>query len=64
MSLMTPDNQRNLIRDLTMAFGPPNISVDHRQSLLDYHDRVLELQGQEKWRLLPTLDYREMVAAT
>ena len=40
------------------------ISVGHRQSLLGYHDRVLELQGKEKWRVLPAVDYQKMVTAT
>lgn len=33
------------------------ISVGHRPSLLKYHQQVLELQGDMKWRLLPTADY-------
>ncbi|HAA03305.1 MAG TPA: ABC transporter ATP-binding protein [Syntrophobacteraceae bacterium] len=34
------------------------ISVGHRSSIVDYHSRVLELQGGDRWRLLPTQDYR------
>lgn len=33
------------------------ISVGHRRSLLDYHNFVLELQGQDKWRLLTVQEY-------
>ena len=39
------------------------ISVGHRQSLLDYHDKVLELQGDEKWRVLPAESYRSLIEA-
>ena len=49
---------------LLKQMGIHYISVGHRQSLLDYHDRVLELQDEEKWRVLPTIDYHKMVAAT
>ncbi len=38
------------------------ISVGHRTSLLAYHNRVLELQGQDSWRLLPVKEYREATA--
>jgi len=34
------------------------ISVGHRSSILDYHDHVLELQGEDKWELLTVEDYR------
>jgi ABC-type uncharacterized transport system fused permease/ATPase subunit len=34
------------------------ISVGHRSSILNYHTRVLELKGQDKWRLLPVPEYR------
>ena len=33
------------------------ISVGHRTSILSYHDRVLELQGQDRWRFLITSEY-------
>ena len=49
---------------LLKQMGIHYISVGHRQSLLDYHDRVLELQDEEKWRIVPAMDYRKMVAAT
>jgi putative ATP-binding cassette transporter len=34
------------------------ISVGHRSSILDFHDHVLELQGQDQWELLTVDDYR------
>ena len=34
------------------------ISVGHRSSIVDYHNRVLELQGSDRWRLLSIEDYR------
>jgi vitamin B12/bleomycin/antimicrobial peptide transport system ATP-binding/permease protein len=34
------------------------ISVGHRRSILEYHDRVLELQGLGKWRVMPVKEYR------
>ncbi|CAE21770.1 ABC transporter, ATP binding protein [Prochlorococcus marinus str. MIT 9313] len=33
------------------------ISVGHRSTLIDFHDSVLELLGNGKWRLLPTATY-------
>jgi putative ATP-binding cassette transporter len=38
------------------------ISVGHRNSLLHYHNLVLELQGQDSWRLLPVSEYRDIAA--
>lgn len=34
------------------------ISVGHRSSLLKYHQLVLELLGDSRWRLAPAQDYR------
>lgn len=36
------------------------ISVGHRKTLLDYHDRVLELLGGNRWRLVPVSQYRKL----
>ena len=33
------------------------ISVGHRPTLIDFHDSVLELLGNGKWRLIPTATY-------
>jgi vitamin B12/bleomycin/antimicrobial peptide transport system ATP-binding/permease protein len=40
------------------------ISVGHRSSILDYHDHVLELQGEDKWELLTVEDYRIKMGKT
>jgi putative ATP-binding cassette transporter len=34
------------------------VSVGHRASLVPYHDRVLEVRGNEGWRVMPASDYR------
>ncbi|MFM6357294.1 MAG: ATP-binding cassette domain-containing protein, partial [Planktothrix sp.] len=34
------------------------ISVGHRISLLRYHQHVLELMGDQKWRLVSSKDYQ------
>jgi vitamin B12/bleomycin/antimicrobial peptide transport system ATP-binding/permease protein len=50
-------NEANLygqLHDLGIHF----ISVGHRSSILEYHDRVLELQGSDQWRLLSVQEYR------
>jgi putative ATP-binding cassette transporter len=49
---------------LLKQMGIHFISVGHRESLLDYHDRVLELKGEETWRIVPMTDYRKMIGAT
>lgn len=41
------------LKELNMHY----ISVGHRSSLMDYHNLVLELQGQEQWRVLPAREY-------
>ena len=33
------------------------IIVCHRSTLIDFHDSVLELLGNGKWRLIPTATY-------
>ena len=48
---------------LLCEMGIHYISVGHRESLLEYHDRVLELRGGAEWRVVPSLEYRETVAA-
>jgi hypothetical protein len=42
--------------------GVHYISVGHRTSILDYRDRVLELQGPDRWRGLPVDEYRAAAA--
>jgi putative ATP-binding cassette transporter len=56
-SALDMENEANLyrkLRELEIHY----ISVGHRASILDYHQRVLELKGQDKWRLLPVSEYR------
>jgi putative ATP-binding cassette transporter len=37
------------------------ISVGHRSSITDFHDRVLELQADNHWRLLSVEEYRNSI---
>lgn len=39
------------------------ISVGHRPSLVNYHQQVLELEGDTKWRLLSAGDYKADVGS-
>ena len=41
--------------------GTHYISVGHRSSILDYHNLVLELQTENRWRLMPVNEYRQTV---
>ena len=43
----------NLLSQREMAF----VSVGHRPTLRDFHDTVLELDGQGGWRLIPAASY-------
>jgi putative ATP-binding cassette transporter len=56
-SALDGENEANLYRKL-QEMDIHYISVGHRSSILDYHDHVLELQGQEKWELLTVADYK------
>ena len=56
-SALDSENEANLYRHL-QQLGVHYISVGHRASILDYHDRVLELQGPDRWRWLPVQEYR------
>ncbi len=56
------DDEANLYRKLK-ELNIRYISVGHRSSLLNYHNRVLDLQGADKWRVLPVNEYREPTAA-
>lgn len=60
-SALDMENEANLYGKLKeMHIG--YISVGHRSSILDYHDLVLDLQGGDKWRLLPVEEYRAAAA--
>jgi putative ATP-binding cassette transporter len=56
-SALDMENEANLYGKLR-ELGIHYISVGHRSSILNYHTRVLELKGQDKWRLLPVPEYR------
>jgi len=51
-------NEANLYYCLKQL-GIHYISVGHRRSIIDFHDRVLELQADNRWRLLTVSDYRK-----
>jgi len=53
-------NEANLYRCLQKR-GINYISVGHRDSILDFHDRVLELQSGNQWRLLSVDEYRNSI---
>ena len=62
-SALDLENEANLYRKLN-ELDIHYISVGHRTSILNYHNRVLELQGQDKWRLLPVPEYRAALNIT
>ena len=62
-SALDLENEANLYRKLN-ELDIHYISVGHRTSILDYHNRVLELQGQEKWRSLSVPEYRAAMSIT
>ncbi|MEH2121704.1 ABC transporter ATP-binding protein/permease [Nostoc sp.] len=49
-------NEKNLYQQLK-AKQTTLISVGHRPSLLQYHEYVLELDGNSNWKLIPTEEY-------
>ena len=49
-------NEEHLYR-LLQAAEITYISVGHRPSVLQYHQHVLELTGEGRWRLLPVETY-------
>lgn len=56
-SALDVENEANLYGQLK-HLGIHYISVGHRPSILAYHDKVLELQGENQWRLHAVEDYR------
>jgi len=60
-SALDMENEANLY-DKLRALDIHYISVGHRRSILNYHQRVLELRGQDEWRLLPVTEYRDRAA--
>jgi putative ATP-binding cassette transporter len=59
-SALDVKNEANLYGQL-QALGIHYISVGHRSSILDFHDSVLELQGEDQWRLLSVAEYRKTI---
>jgi len=57
-SALDVENEANLYGQL-QDLGIHYISVGHRSSIMDFHDSVLELQGQDQWRLMSVQAYRE-----
>ncbi len=55
-SALDPDNEARLYRELRES-GTTLISVSHRPATLRYHDMVLELLGQGRWRVHPATRY-------
>ena len=53
-------DEANLYHRL-QQLGINYISVGHRTSIVEFHDRVLELQGPDKWRLLTVPEYRKSI---
>lgn len=51
-------NEANLYRCLKQS-DINYISVGHRPSIIEFHDKVLELQGNSRWRLLTTAEYQQ-----
>ncbi|MBP8980052.1 MAG: ABC transporter ATP-binding protein/permease [Syntrophobacterales bacterium] len=61
-SALDAANEEKLYRLLQDA-GTTYVSVGHRSSLVKYHDRVLELRGGGKWRLLPAAEFTAAASA-
>ena len=40
------------------------VSVGHRASLVQYHERVLEIQSDHGWKLLPSMDYSQKMGVS
>jgi putative ATP-binding cassette transporter len=55
-SAMDVRNEEHFYR-LLQASGITYMSVAHRPSVLQYHQHVLELTGEGRWRLLPVESY-------
>lgn len=55
-SALDVENETNLYRRL-QEYGVNYVSVGHRPTILQFHDRVLDMQGPDRWRLLPIAQY-------
>nr|AXN93628.1 ORF1 [Symplocastrum muelleri NIVA-CYA 644] len=56
-SALDLSNEANLYQQLQQT-GTTFISVGHRESLFNYHQWVLELLEESRWRLVPTREYQ------
>jgi len=56
-SALDMENEAKLYNKLR-ELGIHYISVGHRSSILNYHNKVLELKSQGKWRLFPLKEYQ------
>jgi vitamin B12/bleomycin/antimicrobial peptide transport system ATP-binding/permease protein len=56
-SALDNENEAALYGKL-QELGIHYISVGHRTSILDYHNYVLELRGQDKWQLMSVAEYK------
>ena len=54
-------NEEELYKYLRES-GIRYISVGHRSSLIQYHQNVLELEGDTSWRLLSAADYTDRLS--
>ena len=61
-SALDVTDEANLYHRL-QQLGINYISVGHRSSIVEFHDRVLELQGPDKWRLLTVPEYRKAIGS-
>ncbi|NEQ51443.1 MAG: ABC transporter ATP-binding protein/permease [Leptolyngbya sp. SIO3F4] len=62
-SALDVENERHLYY-LLSEMNVVYVSVGHRLSLLDYHQRVLELSADDPWKLYSVRDYRKAVEQT
>jgi putative ATP-binding cassette transporter len=62
-SALDVENEAHLYGRM-QALGIHFISVGHRRSIVDFHDRVLELQGPDQWRLLTVEAYRASIGSS
>ncbi len=61
-SALDVDNERHLYQ-LLAEMQAVYVSVGHRPTLLDYHQRVLELSADQSWQLFSAGEYRDQVGA-
>ena len=55
-SALDVQNEKRLYQMLQQS-DTTIVSVGHRPSLLQYHQKVLQLQGRSQWQILPVEDY-------